>query len=306
MTDLVVDDFPAHSPSTLIAGMTPERLKQMLAHLTLKNDDAAVSEAEPATAKPAGGFSALDFDRHLRSVPDEVYEKLAPLPLIPATDFATATGCEHMLKLGYKRTFTMLFPFGEIKVVRDRWQIAVRSSAWPERTLAPSVIIRDLTKEAGFAHLGIVPVLSSADDLRYAFDRAFAGVRVVDLYGMFAPSAKDICERLSWRSQFKLNSKNRIFATLTLSSLIDMNPEGFLLADGKVVFEPTPDTLSKSAPQKRYVVGLTLGRRIDGFKAPLIGHGWSCMADHERPSHLQGVTFNASLKEVPGSSDAAH
>ena len=278
----------------------------MLEHIIHKSDSNAAPSSGPISAPPEVWHDPRHIERQVRSVPDSVFEMLAPKPLIAFDDFATATGCERMLKGGYKRAYMFFCWFGEIKVVRDRWQITVRSSTWPERALAPAVIIRDLTKEAGFAYLGICPALSGADEVRYAFDRAFAGVRVADLHGMIAPSAKDICDRLSWRSQFKLNRDNRSFATQALSKLIEMNAEGFPLADGKVTFEPVPGTEMKIASQKRFQVNVTLRRQIDNFKVPLVGHGWSCMPDHERPSHLQGIVFNGKLKEVPGSSSAAH
>ena len=210
------------SSSATVPGITPERLKTMLENLIHKSDPPGASSPEPTNVTPEGGSNARDFDRQVRSVPDSVFEALAPKPLIEFADFATATGCERMLKGGYKRAYMSFCWFGEIKVVRDRWQIAVRSSTWPERTLAPAVIIRDLNVEAGFAGPAICPAVGDADELRYAFDRAFAGVRVADLCGMIAPSAKDICDRLSWRSQFKLNRENRSFASQALSKLIEL------------------------------------------------------------------------------------
>jgi hypothetical protein len=278
----------------------------MLAHLALKPGGNAVGEPEIVPVKPSGGYSALDLDRHLRLVPDEVYEKLAPKVLISRATFTAATGCEHMMKWHFKDVFLFLFPYGEIKVVRNRWQMTVRSENGPDKVRKPAVIIRDLTKEAGFANMGIYPAISGADELRYAFDRAFAGVRVADFHGMIAPSAKDICDRLNWRAQFKSSGENRSFALLTLVGLIKMKSVGFHLADGMVTFEQMPGTEKKPAAQKRYEVKLTLRRDIEGFKVPMVGHGWSCVNFWERPSHLRDVAFNGSLKEVPGSSIAAH
>lgn len=306
MSCSIIPSSGSLSSSDTVPGITPERLKTMLEHLIQKSDSIAAPNPEPTSEPPEVWHDPRHIERQVRSVPDSVLEMLAPKPLIAFDDFAMATGCERMLKGGYKRAYMSFCWLGEIKIIRDRWQITVRSSTWPERALAPAVIIRDLTKEAGFAHMGICPALSGADELCYAFDRAFAGVRVADLQGMIAPSAKDICERLNWRAQFKSSRDNRSFASLTLVGLINMKSDGFHLADGKVTFEPMPGTETKPALQKRYQVKLTLRRHIDGFKVPLVGHGWSCMPDHERPSHLQGVTFNSQLKEVPGSSSAAH
>lgn len=202
-----------------------------------------------------------------------------------------------MLMRSYKKVFSGFLPLGEVKVVRDRWQMVGSSVVWPELRLSSAVIIRDLTKEAGFTTRTITSANLDPDDIRYVFERAFAGVRIADFNQMNVVSTHDICERLSWRSQFRLNGDNRNVAAHALGSFIDKSTEGIYLADGIIGFKPYV--------KNSYVVNLTSGRQIPGFKVPLVGHGWSCMLEHERPRHLHGIVFNSHLKEVPGSSGAA-